>query len=215
MTCEKSSTSGFVSRQRETGVTRKRPASSSKSTLVSQPNVRVTLKEATRSLLASRQSSCSRICSTVERRLSLKNGESFLAHSLQRLPSSSLRLPRRPISPPQMLQVFFSNIFPNSPIVTSPFPPARLPVFPTPVTTDCAARPTRTEVPRGPSEAAGHDMTSNRRAVTMRQRDCPFVSHAGDDEAVRDRVAGQAQDVVVAGLGENLRDVPLDRPSLR
>ena len=83
---------------------------------MSQPSVRVTLSSATFCRLASRYSSCSAICSTVLARRSLKNGDSLPAHSLHRLPSSSLRLPRSPISPPQMLQVFFSNIFPNSPM---------------------------------------------------------------------------------------------------
>ena len=109
-------TSGFASRQRELRVTMKRFASSSSITFISQPSVRVTLSSATFCRLASRYSSCSAICSTVLARRSLKNGDSLPAHSLHRFPSSSLRLPRSPISPPQMLQVFFSNIFPNSPM---------------------------------------------------------------------------------------------------
>lgn len=116
VTWEKSITSGFASRQRELRVTMKRFASSSSITFMSQPSVRVTLSSATFCRLASRYSSCSAICSTVLARRSLKNGDSLPAHSLHRLPSSSLRLPRSPISPPQMLQVFFSNIFPNSPM---------------------------------------------------------------------------------------------------
>lgn len=44
---------------------------------------------------------------TVECRRSLNQGESFPAHSLQQLPSSSFLLPSRPISPPQISQALF------------------------------------------------------------------------------------------------------------
>ena len=49
------------------------------------------------------------LSSTVLLRRSENQGESFAEQFLQRLPSSSLRLPRKPIFSPQMLQYFLSN----------------------------------------------------------------------------------------------------------
>ena len=73
------------------------------------PSVLVVWKRATSSLLRSRYSSCSFISATVLLRLSENHGDSFLAQSLQRFPSSSLRLPKSPIFSPHISQYFLSK----------------------------------------------------------------------------------------------------------
>lgn len=102
----------------------KRPTYSSRRTLAVSPSDSVVRNAATFSLLDSRYSSCSSICATVECRRSSNHGDSLAAHALHMLPSSSLRLPKRPISPPQIAHSFFSKSFPNSPMVHPPLPNA-------------------------------------------------------------------------------------------
>lgn len=106
---EKSSTSAlFVAGLLSCVTANHRCCSSSKSFVLS-PNIRVVQNCAVRSRFASRQSICSLISATVLLRRSLNHGESFLAQSLQRLPSSSLRFPKSPIFSPQISQYFLSN----------------------------------------------------------------------------------------------------------
>ena len=179
----------------------KRFASSSSITFMSQPSVRVTLSSATFCRLASRYSSCSAICSTVLARRSLKNGDSLPAHSLHRLPSSSLRLPRSPISPPQMLQVFFSNIFPNSPM-SRPFRRLQLR---TPIMAEAGKakkRPTARKGVRKRTERLRLLFGKLERLAlcALFLRLFAGAAHAGDDESAGNRVHGKAQDIVVAGF---------------
>lgn len=151
---------------------------------MSQPSVRVTLSSATFCRLASRYSSCSAICSTVLARRSLKNGDSLPAHSLHRLPSSSLRLPRSPISPPQMLQVFFSNIFPNSPM-SRPFRRLQLR---TPIMAEAGKAKKRPTARKGEQKRTERPRLARRHAVCVgasNERARPCVNPQAGDQPRR------------------------------
>ncbi len=110
-------TSGFISLQLSLAQYTKVPFRWSTFSSSFLPRVRVGVNALTANSFCLRYSSCDLISSIVDCLRSLKRGESCFAQSLHMFPSSSLRLPKRPIFSPQISHSFLSN----NPIKLVPF----------------------------------------------------------------------------------------------